>query len=240
MWSNTISHAYTITITGTLCTVYVFINQFIVSYVIVWYIHSWFNIHIFASILPWTFFWPFVFSASTLGFHQTAISWSSFHTLTANHGVTSHHKSPSFNKQTPLTWSSGRPRAILLSLLSLLLVTFTVGGRGFTEQKSSENLLWEKNIGNWFVVKKTGGLAALESFFQCQASEHYKYHDLVTKDNMNMTSNLRPPKFLFGFLENALRYFWNLSQKWPLQVPNHPTPQALYPETPHGTLQSCW
>lgn len=67
----------------------------------------------------------------------------------------SHHKSPSFNKQTPLTWSSGRPRAILLSLLSLLLVTFTVGRRGFRgTNKSSVSCCEKRTLGIGSLSKK--------------------------------------------------------------------------------------
>ena len=201
-----------------------------IMYAIVWYIQFLIqHPHICIDSPMNIFFAPFI-SASILGnnwSYFTAISWSSLHLWPG--AVVA--REPFFS----VFWVfclSPLPSVAVVSEEQKIHLYFAV------RKEHWELVRCQKN--RWSCNLEILDFMELESFFQCQASEPtniYKYHDLVTEDNM--TSNLRPPKFLFGFLENALRYIWNLSPKWP-QVPNHPTPQALYPETPHGTLQSCW
>ncbi len=106
-------------------------------------------------------------------------------------------------------------------------------------------MLWEKNLGNRsrnIVVLQLGdsrfhGIGWNWNLsFNAKLQHTYKYHDLVAKDNM--TRNLRPQVFLL-FLGTALRYFWNLSQRWS-QLPSKQNswnaamqaPSCLYPTIP--------
>ena len=107
---------------------------------------------------------PWYFRLQSLGFHQFHCHFPGG--LFIPRRFSSHHKSHSFVKKKPLTWSSGRPRAILLSLLSLLLVTFTVGRRGFRGTKNSSVICCEKRtLGIGSLSKKTVVLQLGDSRF---------------------------------------------------------------------------